>query len=129
MPIVRLIRGCPGSGKSTFAKTFPSYHLEADMAVTKDNQYQWKPETVKQSHQFTKELVERIMEFGADVTISNTFTMKKEIQPYLDLAAEYCYKVEIYRCTGQFGNVHSVPVEALEKMKNRFESIEGEIIL
>jgi predicted kinase len=36
-----LVRGCPGSGKSTFAKLLGGKHIEADMFFMKDGEYQF----------------------------------------------------------------------------------------
>jgi len=123
-----LVRGIPGSGKSSLAKTYDCFHLEADMFVTRDGKYQWKPETVKQSHEFIGELAERIMETGADLVISNTFTRVSEMQKYLDLAEDFCYEVTVLRCENRFKNEHGVSQEILDKMASRFEDYQGEEI-
>jgi len=123
-----LVRGLPGSGKSTISKTLNCFHLEADMVITKDDSYNWKPDMVKFSHSFIKELAEKIMKVGSDIVISNIFTTIKEMQPYIDMANENGYKIIVIRCINDYGNTHNVPQESLDKMKNRFQDYDGETL-
>jgi predicted kinase len=129
MSIMRIIRGNPGSGKSTLAKTFNSFHFEADMSITRDDQYCWKPETVKMSHELVHDLVDRVMKSGADVTVSNTFTTLKEFANYKELAKKYGYQFVVIRCTGEYGNTHNVPELTIIRMKTRFEDYDGEVVV
>ena len=69
------------------------------------------------------------MVHGVEIAVSNTFTQRKEFQKYIDLANAYNYDVEVIRCTGDYGNTHSVPEETLKKMKDRFEDFEGETLI
>jgi hypothetical protein len=57
------------------------------------------------------------------VVVSNTFTQEWEMQPYYDLAKEHGYRVYSIIVENRHGgvNIHGVPQETLEKMKNRFE--------
>lgn len=129
MPILRLVRGVSGSGKSTFAKTFGCFHLEADMFHVRDGEYKWKGERVREAHAWCQRMTMDAMSSGMDVVVSNTFTTKKELQPYLYIANNPSYnrKLEIYKCTGNYGNIHDVPEESIKKMKDRWEDYEGEI--
>jgi len=47
-----LIRGLPGSGKTTAAKEFDCFHLEADMFFVRDNIYSFNKEHIKEAHEF-----------------------------------------------------------------------------
>jgi hypothetical protein len=62
-------------------------------------------------------------QFYREIVVSNTSTTEKELQPYLDLANEYGYKVVSLIVENRHGNsnVHSVPQETLQKMKDRFQ--------
>ena len=122
-----IIRGIPGAGKSTLAKKmlkviWNSIHFEADMYhVDQDGKYNWKPENVQKAHEWCFQSTRVFLTHGHTVIVSNTFTTKKEIQPYLELAAKLNKTVEIKICTGNYGNVHNVPQETLDKMKARWE--------
>jgi NEDD4-binding protein 2 len=57
------------------------------------------------------------------IVIANTSTTEKEMKPYLDLAKEFGYRVFSVVVENRHGgiNVHNVPEETLEKMRNRFD--------
>lgn len=124
-----LIRGLPGSGKSTFAKELASslgaHHCEADMYHIDDDtgEYLWKAENVHDAHRWCQEIAEHCMEWDHDnVVISNTFTTEKELKPYLELASRYDYRVVSLVVENRHGNesIHGVPEETMQKMERRF---------
>ena len=121
-----LIRGLPGSGKSTYAKKIGCYHVEADMYHCKDGEYAFDGTRAPLAHNWCQKSALFAMEQGMDVAVSNTFTQKWEIQPYLDMASKTGHKVKIVRMTKEYGTVHGVPTETIHKMRERFEKIEGE---
>jgi hypothetical protein len=57
------------------------------------------------------------------IVVSNTFTQEWEMEPYFQMAAEKGYRVYSLIVENRHGgeNVHGVPVDKLEQMKNRFE--------
>lgn len=130
-PVIYILRGLPGSGKSTFAQElvnlFQSHDpiwVEADMWHVIDGTYQWKPERVRFAHEQCQSHVKKAMELKHPVIIvSNTFTQEWELKPYLDLANTHEYRIVSLVVENRHGsdNVHSVPQETIEKMRNRFE--------
>jgi hypothetical protein len=121
-----LIRGLPGSGKSTYAKKIGCFHVEADMYHFKDGEYSFDGTRARFGHNWCQRTVLFAMEQGMDVAVSNTFTQKWEIQPYLDFAAKTGHKVRVICTTKGYGTIHAVPAETIQKMRERFEKIEGE---
>ncbi|WYV99145.1 ATPase [Pseudomonas phage vB_PpuM-Amme-3] len=122
-----LIRGLPGSGKSTFAKclakSLSARHYEADMYHTiPTGVYNWKPENVHAAHEWCQEYTRKAMEVGLPVVVSNTLTTPKELEPYLAMALEFGYRVTSLVVENRHGgvNVHDVPQATLDKMRNRF---------
>lgn len=121
-----LIRGLPGSGKSTFAKTLAeaieAKHYEADMYHVRDGVYDWKPENVSASHNWCQYMTKYAMLDEWPVVVSNTFTTPKEMEPYLALALEFGYRVTSLVVENRHGgvNIHDVPQATLDKMRNRF---------
>lgn len=128
MPILTIIRGLPGSGKSTLAKALVAAtgacHYETDMFFDHPvNGYQFNPHKIKEAHSWCQSMIEATMRDGCDVIVSNTFTQQWEVQPYIDLAEQYGYQVQIIECKADFGNVHGVPSDAIERMRKRWESV------
>ena len=118
-----IVRGLPGSGKSTFAKNnFPSYFLmEADRYFEVDGEYIFKREKLEMAHMWCRITTKSILQDGLDVIVCNTFTTKKELKPYFKIAKETNSDLSVITMNGNYGSVHNVPEETMIKMKNRFE--------
>jgi predicted kinase len=123
-----LLRGLPGSGKSTVAKALQpsgwSAHYEADMYFIKDGKYQFDGSKIKDAHSWCQDQTRKAMEEEIkSITVSNTFTQEWEMEAYYKLAETYGYRVISLIVENRHGGVneHGVPAESLERMKNRFE--------
>ena len=124
MKILYIVRGLPGSGKSTFAKSLDCPHFEADMFFTTENGYNFVPEKIRDAHDWCYNQVMNAMIDGNEkVAVSNTFTREWEFQKYYDLAKEHNYIVFSIIVENRHGgiNEHNVPDDVLTKMKSRFE--------
>jgi predicted kinase len=120
-----IVRGVPGSGKSTFAKSLGCPVFEADQYFidSETGEYKFDPSKIKLAHGWCKLRVEHSMEDGLDkIAISNTFTQEWEMEAYTQLAKEFEYMVFIVIVENRHGgiNQHGVPAEAIQKMKDRF---------
>jgi len=121
-----LLRGLPGAGKSTLAKSIAGskgYIKEADMYFEdRDGNYNFKPSLIKDAHAWCQEEVDFLMKYEHKVVVSNTFTQEWEMQPYYDLAEKYGYRVYSLIVENRHGgeNVHNVPKEKIEEMARRF---------
>lgn len=124
MKILYIIRGVPGSGKSTLAHKLTDNVVEADQFMYVNGEYKWVATKLHYAHSMCKRTVEDYMIEGRDViAVANTFIKRKDVQPYIDLAEEYGYKVIQKVCTGNYQNVHNVPQETVDKMRKKFEEI------
>ena len=131
--ILFLVRGLPGSGKSTFATHIWNEYAvcEADkFFYDKEGNYNFDPSKIKDAHAWCKNEVETRMkdhqlnpQYYPEIAVSNTFTQEWEMKDYYDLAEKYGYKVVSLIVENRHGgkNVHGVPEDKLEIMKNRFE--------
>lgn len=129
MPTLVMFIGVPGSGKSTAAQKFKSENpefadaniWEADMFfIDKDGIYNWNPTYLGMAHSWCKAQVRSDMIYDKNVIVSNTNLTPKERKPYFDLAKEYNYDVKVIYCDGGYKNIHNVPDETIEKMKQRY---------
>lgn len=121
-----LIRGLPGSGKSTLAKSMaPHYeHIEADMYFVQPYVgYVFDRNKLTEAHAWCQHSARIMLSHGKNVVVSNTFTQKWEMHIYLEMAQKIGAKVRIIEANGDFENIHGVPVEAIERMRARWESI------
>lgn len=116
-----LIRGLPGSGKSTYAKGLHALHLEADQYHVRDGRYQFNPSKVKAGHEWCHAMVKNALGLGIDVAVSNTFTQKWEMAPYLEMAKAFGATVEVITMRGNYGSVHGVPEDVIKRMADRWE--------
>jgi len=128
-----IVRGLPGSGKSTFALNLVGSDFlvcEADKYFMVDGEYKFDGSKLKEAHESCRNLVETYMkdslvndQFYREIAVSNTFTQEWEMQAYIDLAKQYGYMVFTVIVENRHGGVnqHGVPDEALTRMRDRFE--------
>lgn len=129
-----LLRGLPGSGKTTLANSIGGTWVEADHYFLNENgDYEFDASKLKEAHRYCQNYVEDSMKFyigledtfisPSRIIVSNTFTQEWEMQPYFDLAEKYGYRVYSLIVENRHGGVneHGVPEEKLVQMKNRFQ--------
>jgi predicted kinase len=133
--ILYIVRGIPGSGKSTFAEKLVGHDFlvcEADKYfVDKETgEYNFDFTKIKDAHKFCQDTVEMYMKdslvndnFYREIAVSNTFTQEWEMEPYTKLAEKYDYTIFTVIVENRHGGVnqHGVPEDKIELMKNRFE--------
>ncbi len=77
-----IVRGLPGSGKSTFAKFVGDSFVEADMFFMKNGKYEFDMSKIRDAHSWCLSTVRAWMQMNADtyglefseIAVSNTFT-------------------------------------------------------
>lgn len=125
-----IIRGLPGAGKSTLAHRIKDGDIwdrrvfEADQYFETPDGYKFDPTRLKAAHELCQKRTREWLEKGEDKTaiVSNTFTQRWEYQPYLDMAAELGHAVQVIELHADFGNIHGVPDETINKMRARWEA-------
>jgi predicted kinase len=123
MKTLILIRGLPGAGKSTFAAILSPDYLEADQFFIEDGVYNFNIARLGAAHLWCQNAAYNQFLDGKEIiVISNTFTTKKEMKPYIDMADEFGYRIVTLIVENRHGSqsIHNVPQETLDNMKNRF---------
>jgi predicted kinase len=123
MKTLYIIRGLPGSGKTTLARELNACVCEADDYFMDQDDYIFDATKLSQAHEWCRNSVKTAMLEGYNnIAVSNTFSRKWEFQPYIDLAKEYGYRVTEITLSGELHeNIHNVPAEAIEAMRQRWE--------
>ena len=119
-----LLRGLPGAGKTTLAKSLGGMHMEADKYFMDEGEYKFDPSKTRDAHAWCQNTAKVWMTNSVPkVVISNTFTQTWEMDYYFELAKEHGYRVYSLVVENRHGGVneHGVPEEKLVQMKNRFE--------
>lgn len=124
-PVLVIVRGLPGSGKSTIAKSMALYeHYEADMFFTdSDGTYKYDRQLIGRAHEWCQRETFKALANGKRVVVSNTFTRLSEMQPYLDMAKTFGIEPVIIEAAGNWQSVHNVPAESIDRMRQRWEQI------
>lgn len=123
-----IVRGVSGSGKSTFSRNFKDFkHFEADMYFMKNGVYQFDGTKLGAAHGWCQSSVQKALESGDKVIVSNTFTTHREIKPYVDMAKSLGVVFMVVKCIGKWRNEHNVPDEVLQKMRDRWQNYEEEV--
>lgn len=126
-----ILRGLPGAGKSTLAEKLvregkADVFFEADQFFVKDGVYTFDVTKLGAAHKWCQDSVRFALYEGKSVVVSNTSTTKWELEPYMKMAEALGIPVEVVTLTTQFGSVHGVPPEVVERMSQRWEACEGE---
>lgn len=124
MKTLYLLRGLPGAGKSTLAKSLGGKYFEADMYFVRGSEYKFDATKLKEAHEWCRSSVGGLMiNEEPKLVVSNTFTQEWEMKPYYELAERYGYTVFSLVVENRHGGVneHDVPEDVLVKMENRFQ--------
>ena len=142
---VYIVRGLPGSGKSSLARNivgtrigddssrnlgFYNLHLEADMFFLNDKgDYVYDRDKIVHAHQKCLDSFEHALwkvktepEFlNCKIVVSNTFTREAEFYSYKVLAERLGFKVFVITVEGRHESVHDVPEDVMINMHRRYE--------
>ena len=145
-----LMRGIPGSGKSTIARSmagipnsesvslhgsYRSQHgtngiiLSTDFYFMEDGEYRFDPSKIGDNHALNEECCGMFMlEREPLIVIDNTNTQIWHMEPYVKMAKEHGYKIVIVEIphppieVAAERNSHGVPLAVLESMTEGWES-------
>ncbi len=121
-----IVRGLPGSGKSTVASRLAQecgfVHLETDKLFMINGEYVFDANKLTEYHEATQKACDELRALGFDVIVSNTFVNEWEIEKYENPDV-------IIRCCDYYEGIHNVPEEIIQKMSENMVDIKDEICL
>jgi predicted kinase len=134
MPRLTLIRGLPGSGKTTLAENLQRNNPACRIVAADDffgKEYKWHKRWVKYAHSWCLGQTARLMYEGFDyILVHNTFVRIREIVPYRDLANEMGYEFQVIEPDTGWSKdpeacwqecTHNVPLEVIQRMHREWE--------
>ncbi|KAL6631500.1 P-loop containing nucleoside triphosphate hydrolase protein [Neocallimastix californiae] len=135
-----ILRGLPGSGKTTLAKSINSSHdnkgviLSSDDYFMVDGKYVYDPSKISEAHASNQQKCrEKCQEGVSPIIIDNTNVRRWEAKVYVEMAQEFGYKIEIREPdTAWWKNgdveqlagktLHGVPVDKIQGMLEKWEN-------
>lgn len=127
-PTLLLLRGLPGSGKSTLGATIAAAAnwclFEADhYFYDGEGNYNFDPAYLREAHERCQQSTENALRERMSVVVANTATTEWEVQQYAEIAE---------RCGAMFTSIvvenrhgsasrHGVPETTVNRMAERFE--------
>jgi len=124
-----VVRGLPGSGKTTFANSLGCFHVENDFYHVRNGKYCFDELRKGQSISWCMNMVDTAVMNGIDVVVSNTFVKREYIEIYKRLADDCNLDFTVYRMMGSFDNVHNVPDDIKKSMSDEWEDWDGEVFI
>lgn len=127
-PVLILVRGLPGCGKSTLSKAICEKfnnisHFEADMFFQKEHVYFFDKTKLKNAHEWCFNQTTASLSKGSSVCVANTFVKKWEMQKFIRAAESFKVDLLIIECLDEYDSIHSVPKETIERMRKQWESL------
>jgi len=135
-----LVRGLPGAGKTTRAKQiaqqFKRQGLKPVLITTDDffedgaGNYNFDPNLLPQAHAQSIKRTAQALAAGKVPIVHNTFTQAWEAKPYREIAQEVGADVEVINVFDgglsdvelEYRNTHDVPLHAIKRMRQRWDS-------
>jgi hypothetical protein len=130
-PCLILLRGLPGSGKTSLAKLLSENGKYPVVSVDHyftdaDGNYSFNHLKNHLAYQQCEQLTKNfISQRNEKIFVDNTFTMDWEMEPYFKMAGESGYYLFVVTVENRQGhkNIHHISDEQLKKMAGKFRVV------
>jgi hypothetical protein len=125
-----IVRGLPGSGKSTIGGKFGAVRSADDYFTSDRGEYIFDPSKIVAAHAACQQAVKTDLDNGDIAVVANTFCMGWEFTPYIEIAAEVSAAVVVVDLFDgglddaglEARNVHGVSAAGIAAMRARWEA-------
>jgi predicted kinase len=125
-----IVRGLPGSGKSTLCKLlsqngrWPVFAIDDYFTDPKTGAYHFEFENNYKAYSSCEQRTRKALEVGVElVLVDNTFVLDWEMEPYLKMASEFGYELHVVTAEkfhdGE--NSHGISQDQIEKMGMKYK--------
>jgi adenylate kinase family enzyme len=124
-----LLRGLPGSGKSTIAEIlsehgkYPLFSIDDYFTNPQTGVYHFIHTENHLAYAQCEQNVREAMEQSKEkIFVHYTFTIAWEMEPYIRLAEKFGYRLHVLTVENHHHseNIHNIPEEQLEKMRSKY---------
>ncbi len=120
-PTLTIIRGLPGSGKTTLARKW--YHcpiIEADQFLYTERSYDFSPQKYAQIQPYFLSAINNVIACGCDGCVTGVFATQSCVRAIICRAITRGYRVVIHTMRRHHGDEHNVCSEDAARMKDAF---------
>jgi predicted kinase len=126
-----LLRGLPGSGKTTLAKElsdngkYPVFSID-DYFTGLAGEYNFEFTKNHLAYKQCEENARQCMINDLDkIFIDNVFSLEWEMEPYFKLASEFNYRIFVVTVENRHKgkNIHDIPDEQIQKMAQKYKVV------